>query len=156
MEFSANIDSSIIQQIADALGLAVDQTARYLDQYLPAYAQLKTMQMITPAIVAGIILIVFAVVAIIALCMAREHMRVDMTTEDRLSQKYCQMTRIHGYGIDECCYYISWWIGIIALIIAAIAFVNILFFIARDVPLIITWMNAPEAMLLDTIINAAV
>ena len=56
------MNETVIQEIANQLGMAVDQAGVFIQTYLPQYAMLKTVHIGVPMLVFGIVLVVATVV----------------------------------------------------------------------------------------------
>lgn len=76
------MDSSVIQEIANQLGMAVDDAGAFIQQYLPQYASLQTLYNVM-YIILWIMLIAITVVAARKIFVHQQH---DMDGE------FCTMT----------------------------------------------------------------
>lgn len=131
------MDSTVIQEIANQLGMAVDQAGQFVTEHLPAFAGLKVIQNVVPLVIVWALFFVLLIAALIALTIAVKARNKDNEDGDKMWS---------NRDLDD---YASFWIyafvgafAVVALIIAAIT-------TGCVVPDIIGWSNYPEAMLLD-------
>lgn len=69
------MDSTVIQEIANQLGMAVDQAGQFITEHLPEFAGLKVVQIATPFCIAGALFVVSAMTAIISFIVARKTLK---------------------------------------------------------------------------------
>lgn len=129
------MDSTVIQEIADQLGMAVDQTGQFIAEHLPEYAALKCMQSSLTiwecVITLLFIFIPFAISATI----------------------FCKALKNDGFH-HEPDEFISFWVTLFVGIVFAFAFICALILISFELPEVIGWSQYPEAMLIDKAISA--
>lgn len=126
------MDATVIQEIANQLGMAADEAGKFIQEQLPQFAALKAMQNTVSITVAwstfGALLIIGISAVIIYAAFNR---RMNATTEDR---------------------YFS--VIILAFILSGIVFLIAIALTAICVPNIIGWSEYPQAMLIDMAIKA--
>lgn len=137
---------TVIQEIANQLGMAVDQTGQFITEQLPNYAALKvTQEIIMPAIL-WIVTIILMAVAFTFLHITVKHRRSDRSDESEY--------RYANYYTMDYSDYDTFWIFCIVGVIAVILLIPTLIYTGINLPNIIGWMNYPEAMLIDMAIKA--
>ena len=135
------MDQTIIQEIADQLGIAVDNVGTFIETYLPQYAALKSMQM-SVGIYFGIgVTLLFLLLTIIWIIIINKvKVRKNDYTDERVPMH-------NSYNYSE----FSVW-GLMAL--AGVFLVALIFTIVYSVifvPQIIGWNEYPQAMLIDMV-----
>lgn len=127
------MDATVIEEIANQLGMAVDQAGTFVTNILPQYAGLQTMGSVMIAIV-GVIVIVACIVSFKIAC-SYTAKRVEDEKNDKSYYKYDESER------RKTLMYVA--IPCVIFGVAAIA----MFFIGLYDAL--GWHFFPEAMLLD-------
>lgn len=147
------MDSTVIQEIANQLGMAVDQAGKFVTEQLPAFAAIKVIQNVVPLVIVWALFAVFAVVALIALALcyksaSKEMKRAATDKEnDNFRSRYDYDTDLWDSFMPFCVFSAA---GIVALIVALIG----IFITACCAPGIYGWSNYPEAMLIDMALKA--
>lgn len=130
------MDSSVIEEIAKQLGLAVDQAGMFITEQLPNFAALKVMQSSCAVGISAFLLLAIIPIFIWSL---RAVMNIQKENQDRY------------YHLDD---YAEGWVCIVSfcmLVLFAVIFIVILCFC---LPEIVGWANYPEAMLIDMALKA--
>lgn len=143
------MDSTVIQEIAYQLGMAVDQAGQFITEQLPAFAGLKVMQITVGLTTAWVCFLIPAIVSFVALFVAAKHRKSDR--EHRGEDGY------KPYGIYSGCDYSDhepFWVFVIAGIVAVIVFVIAVSLTAVNLPNAIGWSDYPQAMLIDMALKA--
>lgn len=126
------MDSTVIQEIANQLGMAVDQAGQFIQEQLPQFAALKAMQNTVPIVATWAtfgVLFIIGISATIIFVAFNEKMKPD--TEDLII-----IVIITSFVLS----------GIMILVaIATTAFC---------VPNVIGWSEYPQAMLIDMALKA--
>lgn len=138
------MDSTVIQEIANQLGMAVDQAGQFVAEQLPNYAGLKVVQGVVPLAIIGALFLLFAVVSLVALAVCARAIRKDRKEGRTTSWLYCD-----AYD-DYMSFVVFALAGIVALFLLFILVMGICFNLAD----IIGWSNYPEAMLIDMALKA--
>ena len=138
------MNETIIKEIANQLGMAVDQAGLFIADHLPEYAQLKAMQLSVPVAVFAVIFAICLIVAIISLIIAA-HLRKKCMKEDTSKNKYFTRDWRH---------YMSFDVFILALILSVMSLVILILVCLCFVPEIIGWLDYPESMLIDFALKA--
>ncbi|MBQ9041459.1 MAG: hypothetical protein IJ111_01425 [Eggerthellaceae bacterium] len=128
------MDESVIKEIGNQLGMGVEQTGEFIQEYLPQYAAMQVALDITYIVMAGII---FAIALAVYLLLLRHCMKLE---KDRYTH-----WRTFDTWSDR-----AWVVGIIARFFALVLLVLVVFI----VPEIIAWSQFPEAKLIDMAIQA--
>lgn len=136
----AIMDSTVIQDIANQLGIAVDQAGQFITEQLPAFAGLKVVQNAVPLVISWAFFLVLAAVSITALVMTSKSVRKAKENESIWESDYLDHASFYVFGIVGA-------FAIFALIIATIVS-------ACTIPDIIGWSQYPEAMLIDMALKA--
>lgn len=128
------MDSTIIQEIANQLGMAVDQAGQFITEQLPSFAAMKAIYPLSWIIGSAIVAVISTVVFIKCLQAFKSEAKKSIFSEDI----DVELTSIVGLVISAICM-------IVAVIVLAI-----------NVPNFIAWLAYPEAMLLDMALKAVV
>lgn len=147
------MDSTVIQEIANQLGMAADQAGQFITEQLPAFAALKTIQATVPLVLAWALFLVCAIVSIVAILICRKSVKAEKKRKesDRAEGKITYYTT---YNDDYYCYN-SWLVFIVSSIFALIVLFFAILITGFMVPDIYGWSNYPEAMLIDMALHAA-
>lgn len=137
------MDSTVIQEIAKQLGMAVDQAGQFVTEHLPAFAGLKVIQSVVPLVIVWAMFFILLIAALIALTIAVKTRNKDNKDEEK--------TKWRNRDLDD---YISFWVFVYVGIFAAIILVSAVIFTGCAVPDIIGWSNYPKAMLIDMALKA--
>lgn len=137
---------TVIQEIANQLGMAVDQAGQFIAEQLPNYAALKVTQEITVLAILWIVTIILMTVAFTCLHLTIKHRRSDRSGESE--HRYADYYMMNYEDYD------TFWVFCIVGVIAAILLIPTLISTGINLPNIIGWMNYPEAMLIDMAIKA--
>lgn len=126
------MDSTVIQEIANQLGMAVDQAGQFIQEQLPQFAALKAMQNTIPPVGSWSIFAAFLIIGIVfALILKFANIKQDSGTED-----ICLIVIIASF------------------ILAGIMLLISLLITAVCVPKVIGWSEYPQAMLIDMALKA--
>lgn len=142
------MDGTIIQEIADQLGMAVDQAGQFITTYLPEYAALKCMQCTVPLAILSVVTLLLVTASLVALvvflrayCQEKEKGR---------SESRVLWTRGKPDVGEFGSFRVFFWTGC-----AAVAMLLALGITLGDlVPQIVGWQSYPEAMLIDQAVKA--
>lgn len=146
------MNSTVIQEIANQLGMAVDQAGQFITEQLPAFAALKTMQAVVPLALAWALFLVCAIVSIVAILTCHKSVKAEKKRKesDRAEGKSVYSPSYHdAYG-----YYDSWLVFIVSGALTLIALLSAILVTGFTVPDIYGWSNYPEAMLIDMALKA--
>lgn len=126
------MDSTVIQEIANQLGMAVDQAGAFIQEQLPQFAALKAMQSTIPIIATWVIFGVLVIIGISAVIIyAVFNKRLKYEVESALFEVILASLTLSGIMI------------LIAIVTTAFC-----------VPNIIGWSEYPQAMLIDMALKA--
>lgn len=143
------MDSTVIQEIANQLGMAADQAGMFITEQLPNYAALKTVQATVGLTIAWSCFLIPAIVAIVAISITLRHKKSDK--EHRYEDGYKTYGQYGGHDYsDYASFFVFVFAGIAALIVLIFALCATTFIL----PEIIGWSNYPEAMLIDMALKA--
>lgn len=120
------MDATVVQEIADQLGIAVDQAGQFITEYLPMYAGMKATY--------GWVGIGFSIFLFI-LCLIGVIVSLKISFDE---DKYWQTRDIAQFT------------AIIFGVLGIVAFI----FICCLVPEAIGWTFYPEGKLIDTVLNS--
>lgn len=134
------MDSTVIQEIANQLGMAVDQAGQFITENLPDFAGLKAMQAIVPMAILWTVFIVLDIVSITSYITAR-----------RSAAKAREEGNRYRSDIDD---YMSFWVFIYTGTSAIVDVVLALFATSICAPELIGWSQYPQAMLIDMALKA--
>lgn len=132
------MNETVIQEIANQLGMAVDQAGAFIQTYLPQYAMLKAVNIGVPMIVFGIILIVVAVLL---------YRNFKSHKADCIEHGYVGRYTFSEYAFDSAFVYVT------IIIYAICLFLYVAYFV-MFVPEMIGWAIFPEAQLISDCMNA--
>ena len=138
------MDPTVIEEIAEQLGMAADQAGQFVAENLPDFAALKATQCAVPLVAflsLVVILILVAIVSGVQLAKARAKKRL----------KY-ENGRIKD--LDDWDSYISFWILVGSLVILGITILFSFLFVPSCITGLIGWQQYPEAMLIDVALKA--
>lgn len=148
------MDSTVIQEIANQLGMAVDQAWQFITENLPFYAAMKTIPLITELLISWTVFALFFVASIIALVVCRKERNKRIEEKAEIRKECTYGSGWYSYGAEDWICYLSFKafiaLGVIALICLFVATTVT----CIDVPKIIGWSNYPEAMLIDMALKA--
>lgn len=146
------MDSTVIQEIANQLGMAVDKTGEFIQGHLPEFAALKTLQSSVPLIIGWSLFAISLSISLIALASVTSKVRkeVKRKLKDIEEQNYGGRYEYNDSPDD----YTGFKVFAIFGVIAVFAFCTDLLISGICIPDIIGWSNYPEAMLLDMAIKA--
>lgn len=147
------MDSTVIQEIANQLGMAVDQAGQFIAEQLPAFAALKAIQAVVPLVLVWALFIVCALVSIIAILICHKQVKAEKKRKesDRAEGKSTYYSSYHDEYDDHNSWFVFFVSGVFALVILMFAII-VTGFTAPD---IYGWSNYPEAMLIDMALHAA-
>lgn len=126
------MDSTVIQEIANQLGIAVDKTGEFIAEQIPVYAQMKAF-FATSWVIGFAVAFLIAIAAIIICTNA-------IVKEDKKSYM----------DKNDTVFIVSLACLIAGLFLLIVAIVGLLL----EIPEAIGWSNYPEAMLLDMAMKA--
>lgn len=132
------MNDTVIQEIANQLGMAVDQAGAFIQTYLPQYAMLKAVNIGVPMIVFGIILIVVAVLV---------YRSFKSHKAECIESGYVGHYTFAEYAFDSALVYVT-------MIVYAVCLVLYVASLAMFVPEMIGWAIFPEAQLISDCMNA--
>lgn len=132
------MNETVIQEIANQLGMAVDQAGAFIQTYLPQYAMLKAVNIGVPVLVFGIVLVVIAV--IVYRCF--KSYRADYAERGHTGR--CTF----GDYVDNS------ELMFILLALYTGCLVVYIFSLATIIPEMIGWVVFPEAQLISDCMNA--
>lgn len=138
------MDPTVIEEIAEQLGMAADQAGQFVAENLPDFAALKATQCAVPLVAflsLVVILILVAIVSGVLLAKARAKKRL----------KY-ENGRIKN--LDDWDSNISFWILFGSLVILGITILFSFLFVPSCITGLIGWQQYPEAMLIDMALKA--
>lgn len=151
------MDSSVIEEIANQLGMAVDQAGVFITEQLPAFAALKVMQASVPLYLWSALLFIAVIVMIVACLSLKKgvNKEVKRFEEDREALEPNERHKVHlvNYNL-ELTDYTSFYVVVGAFIVTLFLMVILVVVILLCVPKIIGWSNYPEAMLIDMALKA--
>lgn len=124
---------TIISEIAEQLGIAVDQAGQFITTYLPDYASLMIIKGYAPIIIFTVLFLITFIGSMASL-VAFAHER--RKREVKLIRSYC----------DE---YTSFFVFAVFLVMTIFFLAMLLLSANFEVPKIIGWSEYPEAMLID-------
>lgn len=136
------MNETVIQEIANQLGLAVDQAGQFISTYLPQFAAVQVIQLTTHIITCAVFFILFLIPAIISIWITYKHRKSDIEGDnERRYSKYRSNENWDSY--NSFC-----WFSTFAAI-AGFCLITLILVSAFHVPQIIGWSNYPEAMLIQ-------
>lgn len=127
------MDSTVVQEIANQLGMAVDQAGQFITDNLPAFAGMKIVQLEVPLITVWVVFVIALIAAITGFALAHYLYKKGTT-----------------YDSDGLVLFV----GTIFACIAIIALFIALIMTSCNVPQIIGWQEYPQAMLIDMALKA--
>ena len=142
------MNETIIQEIANQLGMAVDQAGKFIAEHLPDYAALKCMQCYVPITILASLTLLVVVASLASLAFFLRAYRTEKA-KGKDSSFYS------GYRGCVCedkfkSFWVFTWTGITAIVLIIALAVKL----SCIVPEIIGWQSYPDAMLIDKAINA--
>lgn len=140
---------TVIQEIANQLGMAVDQAGQFITEQLPNFAAMKIMQITVGLTISWVCFLIPAIVSLSALFIALKHKKSDK--EHRGEYGYKPYGRYGGHDLDD---YASFHVFAFAGIVAIFIFAVCVGLTAINLPNAIGWQNYPEAMLIDMALKA--
>lgn len=140
------MDSTVIQEIANQLGMAVDQAGQFVTEQLPGIAALKMWQTSIPLFVIGVAFLIALIPTIVSIAIAAKQRKSDI--KGKAERRYS------SFYSEDWLDYPAFWFFIFAAIVTVCIFVGLLCAVAICVPQIIGWSNYPEAMLIDMALKA--
>lgn len=126
------MDSTVIQEIANQLGIAADDASALIQQYLPQYAGLQIFYNVMGVIISAVIIAITVVIG----------RKVFIHKRDRIEKMGCIERIVYG---DDCTFAI-----VVSAIIVAVFMIAIVF----DIRNIIGWTVFPEASLIDMVLSS--
>lgn len=126
------MDSTVIQEIANQLGIAADDAGELIQQYLPQYANLQIFYNVMGVIIGAVIIAITVVIG----------RKVFIHKRDSIGKMSCVERITHGC---DCTVTI-----VASAIIVAIFMIAIVF----DIRNIIGWAVFPEASLIDMVLHS--
>lgn len=131
------MDANTVQEIANQLGIGVDQ----IFQYLPAYAQVKIMGWVIPMI-AGIVTVIVS--AIVFLCSYKRYNKYNNAYwKENDKEKELEYNTKKNICLGIC---------VVFGVIGSLVLIGILIAIPCCIEPIIGWSTSPELMLLKSLI----
>lgn len=140
---------TVIQEIANQLGMAVDQAGQFITEQLPNFAAIKVVQNVTTLVIVAVALIACAAAVILS---------YRFNTKSYMNHNYYKKEEILEETHYWCSAYrwefASFYVLVFFAILAIISFLCAIFVCADAIPNIIGWSNYPEAMLIDMALKA--
>lgn len=140
------MDSTVIEEIANQLGMAVDQAGQFITEHLPAYAGLKAMHAIVPTVMVWAVFLALAIVCVIAISVCAKAKERDTDAWLQSNGDYYSKPDWNNY----LSMYVFFVVGFFAMLVLVIAIAVT----ANCLPDIIGWQSYPEAMLIDMAMKA--
>lgn len=142
------MDGTIIQEIADQLGMAVDQAGQFITTYLPDYAALKCMQCTVPIAILSVVTLLTVIASLISLA-------VFLKAYGREKGKGAENSRVRWMRgkplVDD---FGSSWVFFVTGCVAVVLLLALAITIGNLVPQVIGWQSYPEAMLIEQAVKA--
>lgn len=138
---------TVIQEVANQLGIAVNQAGQFIAEYLPAYASLQIMKgsIVLATIWMGACVLLALAITFFAITFRQRKSDLMGVSEKRYS--------LSSFTCDFDDYSLFW-----AFLFCLVVFIILLVFAAAEtcimLPNIIGWQNYPEAMLIDMALKA--
>lgn len=129
------MDATVVQEIANQLGMAVDATSEWLSATLPLYAGYRT----TVAVAWIVISAVVVVVALLAATMLYHHTKATIACKNENYKTY-----------DWWDYPVAYISVIVLVILAAIFLIPLLI----NIDTLVRWSFFPEGATLDMVLKA--
>lgn len=128
------MDASVIEEIANQLGMAVDQAGMFITEHLPEFAALKVVQATTPVVIGWGIVAILAIITVVSFV---------IFYKAYTKQEYAMPGDFVSAYIWSC-----------SLAVLVIVVFIVILITGNCVPDIIGWSNYPEAMLIDMALKA--
>ena len=142
------MDGTIIQEIADQFGMAVDQAGQFITTYLPDYAALKCMQCTVPIAILSVVTLLMVIASLISLA-------VFLKAYGQEKGKVAENSHVRWMRgkplVDD---FGSFWVFSITGCVAVVLLIALAITIGNLVPHVIGWQSYPEAMLIDQAVKA--
>ena len=142
------MDGTIIQEIADQLGMAVDQAGKFITTYLPDYAAFKCMQCTVPIAILSVVTLLLVIASLISLA-------VFIKAYGQEKGKAAENSHVRWMRrkplVDDFC---SFWVFFVTGCVAVVLLIALAITIGNLVPQVIGWQSYPEAMLIDQAVKA--
>lgn len=122
---------TVIQEIANQLGMAVDQAGVFISEQLPNYAAVKAMYAQTSVIVGSIVLGIAVLLTVVGAVSFFKEIRKPYSSSN------------DGVAI----------FGLVMLVIGVGLIVGSICALECSIPDMIGWLNYPEGMLIDTVLK---
>lgn len=138
---------TVIQEIANQLGMAVDQAGKFIQEQLPNFAALKVVQSSVPLYVTIGFFIVVTIACAISTFIRHKEYKAEL--EDWKNAETSVWSK-RPYFIED-------YLGITIIIsasVSALLLISVVVELLLFLPDIIGWSNYPEAMLIDMALNA--
>lgn len=133
------MDSTVIEEIAEQLGVAVDQAGQFIAENLPDFAALKAMQCAGPLAAFLVLIAIPILVAIVSgILLAKAK------AKERLKYENGRIKDLNGWES-----YRSFWILVAALFILGVVILVSIALVPSYITDLIGWQQYPEAMLID-------
>lgn len=134
------MDSTVIQEIANQLGMAVDQAGQFITEQLPAFAGLKVMQATVPIVICWALFVIPSIVSVVSVIIANKSCKKNNADDSK-----CRKT------LDD---FYSFWVFVVSGLIALVMLVIALLVTGFSFTEIVGWSQYPQAMLIDMALNA--
>lgn len=132
---------TVVQEIANQLGMAVDQAGQFIMEQLPGYAALQAMKLLVPMLILLGLIIFLYVIGKVA---ERRADKLRKMNESEDKNDWTDPERIETFEWGSDIAFLGAWIVIVILFIVCVI----------NLSHIIGWLNYPEAMLIDQAIQA--
>ena len=140
------MDQTVIQEIANQLGIAVDNVGVFINEQLPQYAAFKSMQL--TALVIGVVVGFIACVIVFTVMWFMGKRKVKLEVEDDfLHGREMKVSTLSEESYLFVIIWILFGLAALVLLITAIIMCTIL------IPQIVGWVDYPQAMLIDMAIS---
>lgn len=139
------MDSKVIQEIADQLGMAVDQVGQFITEYAPEYAAMKVTQITVGLSIAWIVALILTATALAFIWITVRRRNSDY----ELAKEATLYPRRNDYS-DYATFFVFVLVGVVAVFAIGVA----VYLTAVNLANGIGWSQYPEAMLIDMALKA--
>lgn len=140
------MEATVIQEVANQLGLAADQAGQFITEHLPAFASMKVVQAWSAIGGMASVVVLFCAISLIALAIAVKQRNADRLRIKEQGYSYCQSRKLDDYT--------PFFVSIVSAAVALMFMVFFVMLLSSCIPTIIGWQNYPDAMLIDMAIKA--
>lgn len=136
------MDTTVIQEIADQLGMAVDQAGLFIQEQLPSFAALKATQSSIPIYIISFLFVIAAIFCIVMAVIRKKQFKEEL--EDWRNAETSIWNRRPDFFGD-----IFGYAFMVSLVVTACFFALLISAFIVLLPDVIGWSKYPEAMLID-------